>query len=145
MTNKLAPFEGRDVIAATIAITNAGDGLSQAMAIDPKEMHHGDTVYVVLECEVVKIRHDEVKETDALTRVHVLKAGVGTIVDAEVVTEVIEWQRRLNEQAKGIQTLDFDGEVVDGDFPDATVPPLPGDDDWMPVAAEILDADEEED
>jgi hypothetical protein len=93
----LSPFEGRDVITTRIAITNAGDGLYDALAVEPNEMHLGETVYVVLQCEVAKIRHDPVKDTDGLARVHTLKAGTGTIVDAGLVQDVIADQARRNQ------------------------------------------------
>lgn len=114
---KLSPFDGRDVLRTTIAITKAGDGLSDAMAIDPQEFHHGERVFVVLECEVAKVRFDPIKDTRALTRVHVLDAGLSTIVDEEVVREVLDSQaarieeaRIAAERAQGIHRLPFGGD-----------------------------------
>ncbi len=52
MTNALTSFDGRDVIKTTIAITKAGDGLSDALKVDPQEFSLGDEVVVVLKCEV---------------------------------------------------------------------------------------------
>jgi hypothetical protein len=134
----LSPFEGRDVITTRIAITNAGDGLSEALAVEPNEMHLGETVYVVLECEVAKIRHDPVKDTDGLARVHTLKAGTGTIVDAGLVQDVIADQARRNqlarEQAEGVQRLDLDDDEGDYDPADETIEARAG-----AVAREIAD------
>lgn len=96
-TSQLSAFDGRDVIRTTVAVTNAGDGLSEAMSIEPREMHHGQRVYLVLECEVSKIRFDPVKDTNALTRVHVLRAGNASLVDADLV------KKHLDEQAERIQ------------------------------------------
>lgn len=114
---KLSQFDGRDVLRSTIAITKAGDGLSEAMAIDPQEFHHGERVFVVLECAVSKVRFDPIKDTQALTRVHVLDAGLSTIVDEDVVRSVLDQQAERIEQAKiaaeraaGIHRLPFGGD-----------------------------------
>lgn len=96
----LGEFEGRDVIKQTVAVTNAGDGLSEAMKIEPQEMHLGDMVYVVMECEVAKVRFDPVKDTDALARVSILRAGTATIMEPSSVKEAIEAQRERNERAR---------------------------------------------
>ena len=103
---KLSPFDGRPVVATTVAITGAGDGLSKAMKVDPQELHHSETVYVVLECEVAKVRFDRVDEdADDLIRVHMLKAGVATIVPKDLVNDALLEQRRKLDEAKGIQQL----------------------------------------
>lgn len=111
-TTQLTPFDGKPVVRTTIAITNAGDGLSDALGIDPQEFHHGDKVYVVLECEVAKVAHIPVdKDTPGiLLRQHTLRAGVGTIVDADLVEEQVRRQAEridvARRRAKGEFTLD---------------------------------------
>ena len=105
---KLHRFEGRDVIGTRIAITRAGDGLSQALAIEPAELSIGDTVYVVLECTVSKVTHEPVKDTDSLTRVQTLQAGTATLVDKALVADVLQEQRDRLDEARGIQRLDFE-------------------------------------
>lgn len=106
---KLTPFDGREVATASIAVTNAGDGLSTALSIEPAEYHIGDVVDVLLRCEVSKIGHVEIKDTDLLNRVHTFKAGVGTIVDREFADAAITAQAKKNEEAKGVLSLDLDG------------------------------------
>lgn len=106
-------FDGRNVIGTTIAITNAGDGLSKAMETEPQIFHHQETVYVVIECEVAKVSHVLADPGDEqnrdLRRLHVLRAGTATIVDAEQVIEVIAAQAEKNKLAedakKGIQRI----------------------------------------
>ena len=100
MTDTLTPFEDRDVAAASIKITNAGDGLSEALAIAPAEYHQGDRVYVVLETEVAKVTYEPIRKSDDLRRVHTLRAGVGTIVDEALVRKVVETQRKANTLAR---------------------------------------------
>ena len=109
----LTSFEGREVMRSTIAIRNAGDGLSEAMKFEPIELHQGQRVYVVLECDVSEVSFPQIKDTDALSRKHVLRAGAATLVDGAIVLEHITAQRdriqRLREKAQGIERLDFDG------------------------------------
>ena len=79
----LGMFEARPITETRIKVTNAGDGLSQAGQVDPQVMHQGETVHVVLECEVDKVTFEPIKDEFGLIRVHVLKAGAATIVPAD--------------------------------------------------------------
>lgn len=111
MASNLTPFDGKDVIKTTIAVTKAGDGLSAALAIEPEELHHGQTVYVVLETTVGKVQFIESSDSpDLLIRQHVLVAGTATIVPEELVRDMIVAQRlkieRARDEAKGIVALD---------------------------------------
>lgn len=113
----LTPFDGRQVFATTVIITNAGDGLSDALEVDPEEYHHGDVVHVVLRCTVNKVRFDPVKDTEGLRRVHVFRAEEATVVDADLVEEHlsaqrdrIEADRVRREEEEGIHRLPFDGD-----------------------------------
>lgn len=115
-TSKLEPFEGVDVLAAGIEIPGAAGGLRDAMKIEPQQFHAGDRLYVVLECDVAKIRFDPIQsdgELLAWRRVHVLAAQAATFVDGAMVKEAIESQKRkiqlAAEAAAGIGRLEFDG------------------------------------
>lgn len=106
----LSEFEGHNVVGTTIAVTNAGDGLSSALKVEPREYEHNETVHVVLECEVAKVRFDPSKDDpDDLIRVHVLRAGLATIVDEEQVRPMLAAQKKKLEEAEGVQQLDLDG------------------------------------
>lgn len=96
---KLEPFEGVEVTKTSIAITKAGDGLSKALKVKPQTFKLGQTVYVLMECEVEKIRHEE-NEGDTLTRVHVLKAGTATMVTKKLAEEHIKAQKAEIEKAE---------------------------------------------
>ena len=114
----LGTFEGDTVVRVSIAITNAGDGLSEAMAVEPRLMHRGDKVFVVLECECTKVvMQPSSKETpNLINRQHVLRAGVATIVDEELVRSVLDEQALRIERAKGLERLPFnegEGETID--------------------------------
>lgn len=108
-TSKHPTFEGRDVVSMRVAITNAGDGLSDAMLVDPVELHIGDRVFVVLEGEVTNVKYVKVKDTDVLNRVQTIRAGVATLVEEGLVKGVLDAQRLAIEKAKGIERLDFEG------------------------------------
>lgn len=108
MASKLPKFDGADVTSATIAVTNAGDGLSKAMKVEPRAFHMGDKVYVVIETEVAKIRHEPVEKdnpTGAQRRVHTLRAGVATVVEHELVADVLEAQKLIIEEHEGVVRL----------------------------------------
>lgn len=115
--NTLDKFEGRDVVGAQIAITHAGDGLSKAMSIEPEQLTLGQKVYVVLEAEVEKVTYREVKDTRSLLRVQSLRAGTATLVDENLVSEVLEEQRIKIEEAEGIVRIPF-GDSGDDPDPD---------------------------
>lgn len=116
---KLAPFEGKEVVKTTVQVTNAGDGLSQAMDIEPVELHHGDRHYLVLEVDVAKVRFDPIKDAPSmLERVHILKAGVAVLIDRDVVSDAIAGQKRKIDEAKGLQQLEGMDERPGGGVPD---------------------------
>lgn len=106
----LGAFEGRPVLGTAIKITNAGDGLSAAVAVDPAIHHHGDKVFVVLETEVANVAHPPVKDTNGVTRLHTLKTVAATIVDEDMVRDVLDAQKVRIERAAGIHTLPFAGD-----------------------------------
>ncbi len=111
--SKLVPFEGADVLRTEVSVTNAGDGLSQALHVDPTLLALGDTVHVVLECIVQQVKFvpavDKLHPEEGLARIHVLRAGRATLVDAETVAEALDAMadriRRAQEQAQGIERL----------------------------------------
>lgn len=111
----LGTFDGKQVLSTSVAVTNAGDGLSQAMKIDPQLLHLGQKHVLVMECEVAKVRFDPIKDTDAVQRVHVLRAGTATLIDHSVVEDVLAVQREKIERAKeaeaGIARLPSDHEL----------------------------------
>lgn len=112
----IARFEGSEVLGTKVKITKAGDGLSEAMSIEPQVLKQRTTVYVVLECGVGRVAFDPVDDTNGVMRVQTLVAGTATIVDEALVKEVLETQRLKNEAARGETSLNF-GE---GDEPAAT-------------------------
>ena len=113
----LAPFEGHDVIATTISITKAGDGLSEALAIEPSELSIGDEVFVVLRTIVSKVSHAPVPKAEGCyVRQHTLRTEDGTIIDGALVAAAVSGQaekvRLAREKAAGVHRL-FEAEGSD--------------------------------
>lgn len=108
---ELHKFEGRQTVGCKAKITNAGDGLSAALEIEPDELHLGQKVWLVIEGTVSKITHEEAKEGRGVIRVQSIKAGVATLVDETLVKDVLDEQRIAIEEAAGVTRLDFDTEV----------------------------------
>jgi len=101
----LTPYEDRDVVMCAIKLTNAGDGLSDAMAIEPAEYQIGDTIHIVIEATVRRVAYEPVKDTDVLKRVHTLRADFGMVVPESVVGKSLDKTRRAVERAKGVERL----------------------------------------
>lgn len=111
----LDDFENKPVTEVGIEIPGAAGGLRDAMKIDPEQFHQGDQVYVVLHCDVSKIRFEPVDKdypTGPQRRVHVFAVENATMVDGDLVstqlTEQAERIRLAREEAEGIKRLPFD-------------------------------------
>ena len=146
MTTTNDKFEGLEVIANYINITGANFHLTEALASDTQTLHLGDTITVVVECEVTKVRHEPVKDADGLARVHILKAELATIVDSDLVAGVLDDQREKNltarERAQGLSRLPLDDGIdalIDAHERGMHGPMLV---DRCPICAEEADLDE---
>lgn len=96
----LGTFDDRPISGTSIKVTNAGDGLSQALQVAPQKFQLGDRVYVVLETVVSKVEHTPVDDADdgPVERAHVLRAGAATIVDRDLVqAHLASMTRRIRE------------------------------------------------
>lgn len=111
-----APIEyrGRPIRKVTVAVTNAGDGLSKALKVDPRNIEPGQDIYVVLRTHLAKDAFVFVTGTDGqegseVDLVYTLSAGDATIVDGDLVRDLVDQQAervKLAEEAeKGIQRL----------------------------------------
>ena len=92
----LPDFEGLEVVEARAAVTNTGDGLSEAMHFAPFAIHQGQRGFLVLEFECVDVRHpyaDKKKPEDGLARVHILRAETGLLLDDDVIAKAVEAQK----------------------------------------------------
>lgn len=96
----LGSFEGTPVAGTGIEIPSAAGGLRDALKIDPQVLHKGQRVMVLLDCEVGKIRHDPVKDSEEWNRVHILATNGATIVDGDVFDEALAAQAERIQRAK---------------------------------------------
>lgn len=98
-TDTILPlFEDETVTNARVKITNAGDGLSDALKISPEALHIGDDAYYLIRGEVTQVAH--VTKDDVLTRVHTVKASAATKVDGKVAEKMLAAAADELEKAK---------------------------------------------
>lgn len=108
---KLTPFEGKDVVRATMAVVGAGDGLSKAMALDPMEIPEGTSVTIVIRGVVEEVSYKKIsKDTPKLLgRKHKIVAGTATFLDNALVAKALDEQdekiRVAKEKAHGVERL----------------------------------------
>ena len=99
----LTPFEGKEVRKMGIAITNAGDGLSESMNVAPAEHESGERLFVILEVEVTKVAFEPLSKGDPggpQKRIETMRAGTATLADAKLVGDLIAEQAERNLLAK---------------------------------------------
>jgi hypothetical protein len=113
----LEEYEGHPVVQTGLRLRGAGDGLSNAMKVDPQVLHHGDTVFLVVEATVARVSYDPVKGNEELfCRVHDLRSSAATIVPKELVADALgehkERLERVRESEKGIQRLPTTNELT---------------------------------
>jgi hypothetical protein len=89
----LGRFEGRKVTSARMTITKTGDGLSDAMHVDPVKLHLGDEVFVIIKGVVADVRHPANKDDNGAARLHVVRAVEATIIDADLAEPQLSEQR----------------------------------------------------
>lgn len=105
-------FEGAEVIGIAIKLTNAGDGLSAAMKIDPTTLHHGDRVRVLVDGVVNRVQFDPLAvgkgELDfgRVTRVQQIKAEAAMLVDEKVGAKLMREHKAQLDKLRGQPQLD---------------------------------------
>lgn len=121
---KLGKHEGKTVAGVGLIIRGTGDGLSQAMELDPVILKHGDRVGIYIEGDVVDLHFPGVKGTNSVRRVAVVNADAGYIVEdrsemAEILREQADRAQRKAEAEAGVgQFFDKDGNVIGPEHPD---------------------------
>lgn len=109
----LPKFEGRPVVRSAVKITRAGDGLSEALALEPTALHHSDEVFFVLRGSVTQVNHRPTsREEDTLVRVHTVEAQEIAMVDQAAVDKLLVEERervaRLRDEEAGREALPFE-------------------------------------
>lgn len=111
----LPPFEGVPVIYSSVAIAKAGDGLSDALKVDPIALHHGEEVWFVLRGHVAQVNHVPIKSDDSsrLVRKHRIDAEAIAIINSEdgkpLLDEALAEVKRKIDESRGVQSFDYDG------------------------------------
>lgn len=116
----LEPFGGCAVTKAGIEISNASGGLHSALEVDNALASNvartdiGDMCYVLLRCDVTKVRFQPVKgDEDQLRRVSIMRCTDATLVEGEFAVDAINSQRdrirEAEERLAGQMTLTGDG------------------------------------
>lgn len=129
MAAKLGKHDGKEIVGCSIAVRNAGDGLSKALQVEPRIIKDGSKVYILMEGTVHGIDYKDVPNDESKTmRVHVVKAGTATLVDKEFATELLDKQAEAIEKFQGINRLNFADTDPDTD-PGDNVRPIKGEPD----------------
>lgn len=102
----LPDFEDQPVAKATVRITRAGDGLSEALKVEPKALHVGQEVFYVLAGTVEQVNHKADKDGD-LTRVHTVAATAVTEIDGGTAQQMLTAAAKALEQRRA----ELDGQL----------------------------------
>jgi hypothetical protein len=92
----MIPFGGQEVASVAVKVTNAGDGLTEALRVDPVDLAFGQRVYQVIEGFVVKaevIPQNHLDPQGPVVVKYVIKAGTSTLVDEATVIAAIDLTR----------------------------------------------------
>ena len=110
MTDQLAipAFEGTPVTKSAVKITKAGDGLSEALVVEPKALHMGDEVSYVVRGMVSQITHKTVQ--GKITRVHTVEttaiAELPENIADGLIEQAAERLSRLRDEKSGQTRLE---------------------------------------
>ena len=134
----LETFEGAPVIRTTVSVTQAGDGLSDSMAIQPRLIRRGSRLRVIMDVVATKVEHaaaNKAEEADpdapqarkvtlAAETVQVLDVG-----DSAHVDQLLAHQREAVAEHKEQERLRRTNEErLPGTEPNLAAVPDPGDD-----------------
>lgn len=122
----LHQFEGRDVQRATVKITAAGDGLSEALSIAPEEIELDDERSYVLQGKCVRVSI-ETDKNGVTSRVHTIRTEGISPIDAQVAARVIAEHRedvaRRKDEIDGQLRLQEESDAADREKVDETDTP----------------------
>lgn len=111
-------YDKRPVRQSSLKITGTGDGLSDALAIEPQDWHPKDTAFIVLEIEMGDVNYKYVEKGDCWNRVQGSKAIRGAFISSELAVPLLDDVKVAFEEQRqaegGDVELDLDGEVGPG-------------------------------
>lgn len=105
---------GRPVTRARLIVKKTGSGLEESMKTDPAIYEHGQRIALVMDAALDQVRFDRItskgEDTGQLSRVHIANAETVTVVDPDLVEEMLAKQRERNairrEEEAGSVALD---------------------------------------
>lgn len=107
--NTLPAFEELAVHKSTLRITKAGDGLSEALDLEPQALHLGDEVCFVIRGKVNQVNHREGQD-NAIVRQHTVAVEAIAPVDPSTADQVIAEENdrlaKLRDERNGQQRID---------------------------------------
>lgn len=77
----LGEYRGKPITSISIAIRNAGDGLSKSLEIAPKIVEGGDRLAVLLDGDVTHHDYEYLPKTDSYELKLVMKTETALVVD----------------------------------------------------------------
>lgn len=123
MTTVIEIHDGRDVIGAKMSLTNAGDGLSKAMGLEPQRLHIGDRVLVLVEAVVAKEQYVPAIAGDLAGPLHfvaVLKADAAKITTLPgAIKEMDKHKGRIEKAAQIPGQQSIQDEINNGERAEA--------------------------
>ncbi len=123
MTTVIEIHDGRDVIGAKMSLTNAGDGLSKAMALEPVRFSIGDRVLVLVDAVVAKEQYVPAINGDLNGPLHfvaVLKAEAAKITTLQAAQrEMDKHKGRIDRAAQIPGQQSIQDEIRDGETAEA--------------------------
>ena len=105
-TPSIETYDGREVIGAAIALTGAGDGLSQAMKVSPRKFSIGDKVLILMEATVKAAKHEPAVKDDLggpLRLVAVMRADAAMLTDDPKVSRLLDKHKAAINKASEIE------------------------------------------
>lgn len=99
-TAQLPMFEDETVQQSQIRVVGAGDGLSEALKIDPKALHLGDEIFLVLRGSVTQVNHRQKEYGEPVVRVHTIQAGAVTEIEKKLAEKLLADAADALEKAK---------------------------------------------
>lgn len=111
----LGDFEGDPIARSTVKITKAGDGLSDALKVDPIAYHRGETVYFVLRGKVRYAGFPPLNKDGAeVVRQHIIDTvDIAIVAETDVAALLEANAKRVQvglDSMAGQQTLDGEGD-----------------------------------
>lgn len=105
---ELPAFEGEKVVASAVKVTKAGDGLDEALEIEPQAFHMEAEVGLVLTGTVTQINHRRLH--GKLVRVHTIVTSESAMVPVNIawglISSAAERLRKLRDERNGQTSID---------------------------------------